>query len=230
MALLPRTVRRARRALSPAGGNDGFSLIEMMVAAAVSSIILIMVYSAHRTIMSATNDLTRIAAFYERVNLAISMIDRDISCAYVNRNNKDVCFIAENNTGAPYHGKLNFVTIDHRSFSLSVDPTKEVRQGDVHEVGYFVKAHRDAPDRYMLMKRDERSYDKEPEEGGRASLLLDNIVDVKFEFKLRNTWADSWDSRRYNKTPEAVKTTLKLKNYRGDDEEFVFVSYINMTK
>lgn len=230
MTLFSKISRRVRGALAAAEGDDGFSLIEMLVAAVVSSIILIMVYSAHRTIMSATNDLTRIAAFYERVNLAISMMDRDISCAYVNKSNKDLCFIAENNTGAPFYGKLNLVTIDHRSFSLTADPTKDVRRSDVHEVGYFVKAHRDSPDKFMLMKREERSYDKEPEEGGRESMLLDNVVDIKFEFKLRNTWADSWDSRRYNKFPEAVKTTLKLKNYRGDDEEFVFVSYVNMIK
>jgi len=210
--------------------DRGFSLIEMLVAAAVSSIILIMVYSAHRSIMSATNDLTKVAAFYESVGLAVTMIDRDISCAYVNRSDKDVCFIGENNTGAPYHGKLNFITIDHRGFAITGDPTREVRQGDVHEVGYHVKARRDRPDQYMLMKRDERSYDKEPEEGGRESLLLDHVTDVKFEFKLRNTWVDSWDSRRYRKFPEAVRTSLKIKNYRGDDEDFVFVSYINMTK
>jgi len=224
------TSKLIRRIAAGIRDDRGFSLIEMLVAAAVSSIILIMVYSAHRSVMLATDDLTRVAHYYERVNLAISMMDRDISSAFVNRSNKDVCFISENNSGAPFLGKLNFVTIDRRSFAMNADPMKEVRRGDVHEVGYFAKAHRDAPDRYMLMKREERSYDKEPEEGGTESLLLDGLADVKFEFRLRNTWADSWDSRRYNKFPDAVKTTLKLKNYRGDDEEFIFVSFINMTK
>ncbi len=228
--VLPAISAAIKRAAAAVRDGRGFSLIEMIVAMAVSSIILIMVYSAHRSIMTATGELTKVAAFYERVGLAIMMIDRDISCAYTNRSNKDVCFIAENNTGEPYRGKLNFVTIDHRDFAISGDPAREVRQSDVHEVGYYMKARRDHPDQYMLMKREERSYDKEPEEGGRESLFLDHVTDIKFEFKLRNTWSNSWDSRRHRKFPIAVRTSLKLKNYHGEDEDFVFISYITMAK
>jgi len=210
--------------------HDGFSLIEMLVAIAVSSVILLMLYSSYRTVISATGELTKVAAFYERINLAIHHIDHDISCAYVNRSNKDVCFIAENHTSAPFRGKLNFVTIDHRNFVVAIDPGKEIRQSDVHEVGYYLKSYRDKPEVFMLVKREENSYDKEPESGGSESVILDNVTDVKFEFRLRNSWVDSWDSRKYIKFPSAVKTTLKVKNYRGDEEEFVFVSMLNMAK
>ncbi len=175
--------------------NDGFSLIEVLVATAVSSVILLMIYSAHRTVMTATHELTRIASYYERLNLAVAMIDHDISCTFSNKNNKDICFIAENNTGPPWRGKLNFVSVNHRSFSISVDPSKEVRRSDIQEVGYFVKTSRDRPDYHMLMKREDITFDKEPEEGGTESIILENILDLKFEFKLRNTWVDSWDSR-----------------------------------
>ncbi len=209
---------------------DGFSLIEMLVAIAVSSVILLMLYSSYRTIISATAELTKVAAFYERINLAIYHIDHDISCAFVNRNNKDVCFIAENHTSTPYRGTLNFVTINHRNFFVAIDPGKEIRQSDIHEVGYYLKSYRDKPEVFRLVKREQNTYDKEPESGGSESVILDNVTDIKFEFRLRNTWVDSWDSRKYIKFPAAVKTTLKIKNYRGEEEEFVFISLVNMAK
>ena len=68
--------------------SSGFSLIEIIVATAVSSVILLMIYSAHRSIMSAIHDLTGVADFYENVNLTIYRIDRDLSCAYFNKANK----------------------------------------------------------------------------------------------------------------------------------------------
>ncbi len=225
-----RYIARLRKTAREIQNSEGFSLIEMLVAIAVSSVILLMLYSSYRTVISATGELTKVASFYERVNLAIHHIDHDISCAYVNRNNKEVCFIAENHTSAPYRGKLNFVTINPKKFFIAIDPAREVRQSDVHEVGYYLKSYRDKPEVFMLVKREENTYDKEPESGGMESVVLDNVTDIKFEFRLRNTWVDSWDSRKYLKFPAAVKTTLKVKNYRGEEEEFVFISLLNMAK
>lgn len=209
---------------------DGFSLIEMLVAIAVSSIILLMLYSSYHTVISATRELSNIASFYEQVNLAIHHIDHDISCAYVNRLNKDIFFIGENNTSAPYKGRLNFVTINHRDFFISLEPSKEIRSSDINEIGYYLKSYHDKPELFMLIKREQPTYDNEPESGGSESVILDNVIDVKFEFRLRNTWVDSWDSRKYIKFPSAVKTTLKIKNYRGEEEDFIFISYLYMSK
>jgi type II secretion system protein J len=210
--------------------SSGFSLIEIIVATAVSSVILLMIYSAHRSIMSAIHDLTGVADFYENINLTIYRIDRDLSCAYFNKTNKNLSFIGENDRGSVSNGKLNFVTIDHEDLLLTIDARKESHKSDIREVGYLLREDKEIQSLYRLVRREELHYDNEPEQGGRESILLENVVDIKFEFRLRNNWTDKWDSRKYNRFPSAIRVTLKAKNYRGNEEEFSFVTYLNLSE
>ncbi|MFW6366354.1 MAG: PulJ/GspJ family protein, partial [Spirochaetota bacterium] len=68
--------------------QSGFSLLEVLVAATVSSIILMMIYTAHRSIMFSVRDMAGIAEFYENVNLASRRIDRDLQCTLTVDDNK----------------------------------------------------------------------------------------------------------------------------------------------
>ena len=113
----------------PLFNDSGFTLFEVVVAVAVSSLILIMVYSSHSSITRAVYQLTGIADFYENVNLTIYRIQKDISCTYFTKDNKNVSFISESNYEPPFNGKLNFVTIDHKKFSMMNDPGKPVMMG-----------------------------------------------------------------------------------------------------
>ncbi|MDY6934339.1 MAG: type II secretion system protein GspJ [Spirochaetota bacterium] len=210
--------------------NSGFSLIEILVATAVSSVILLMIYSAHRSITFAILELTGVADFYEGINLAINRIDRDISCAYFHRNNKKLCFIGESDYDSPGEGKLNFVTIDHKEFSMFISPKEECRISDVREIGYYLEADNEIDGLFFLIRREENHYDDDPESGGDKSILLENVVRIKFEFNQRNKWIENWDSRDNKRFPKAVRTTLNVRNYRGNEEEFIFVSNINLKR
>lgn len=210
--------------------NAGFTLLEMIVAVALSSLILILVYSVHRSITTSITNLTGVADFYENVNLAVNRIDRDISCAYFAKENKNICFISESNYEQPYKGKLNFVTVDHKDFSMLYNMHASYPVSDVKEVGYFLEPDPKFSELFFLVKREENHYDDDPEEGGHKNILLENVLDIKFEFKQGNDWAKKWDSRENNRIPEAVKTTLQVRNYNGADEEFVFISRISVKR
>ncbi len=207
--------------------NSGFSLLEMIIATAVSSIILLMVYSAHRSIMTSIYDLTGVADFYENINLAMNRIDKDLSYAYFSRYNTKITFIGENSSGTFSNGRLNFVTAEYNDMMLAVNPKAPLPRSDIHEVGYSLLQDKTKPGLFSLMRRQDIHYDNNPETGGAESVLLENVVDVKFEFRQRNEWEEKWDSRDDQKYPQAVRTTLKVKNYRGSDEEFVVLSFIN---
>ena len=211
-------------------GQEGFTLVEVLVATAVSSVILLMIYSAHRSIMTAIRDLTGVADFYENINLARYRIDRDLSCCFFNKYNKKLCFIGENNYGDFRNGKIDFVTVDHNDFLMSVNVNRELHRSDIHEVGYFLKRDPATQDLYYLMRREDSHYDDDPLHGGTESVLLENVKDIKFEFSLLNNWTDKWDSRQFNKFPRAVKTTITMKNYRGNEEQMVIVSFIELVK
>jgi type II secretion system protein J len=207
--------------------NSGFSLIEVVIATAVSSLILLMVYSAHKSIMTSIYDLSGVAEFYENVNLAIHRIDADISYCYYSRYNTKVNFIGENDMGAMSNGRVYFVSAQYNESIIEVSPKSPLPQSDIREVAYYLKPDRIKNGLFSLMRREDSHYDDDPEAGGSESMLLENIVDLKFEFRRGNEWADKWDSREDRKFPPAVRTTMKVKNYRGNDEEFVFMSHIN---
>ncbi len=225
--MLNRIIKRCAKA---ARDEAGFTLVELLVATAVSAVILVMVYSAHSAIMASIRDLTQVAKFYERANLVLTRIDRDLSCTYINKYNKKAFFIGENKRTAPYEGRLSFVTIDYQDVAIASSPNREYRMCDVHEVGYRVVQERDRPGVYSLYRREGPTYDDEPSTQWNESLLISGLTDIRFEFKVKNDWTDTWNSREDKKYPEAVKTTLKMINQKGKEESLSFISYINMAQ
>ena len=208
----------------PSGGA-GFTLIEILVASAIASIILMIVYTSYRSIVNSIKRATGHAEFYENVNLSMSKIDMDISNTYYTRNNKKTFFVSEEAAG---NNNLNFITVNHNDFNFTGDPTKPCPVSDIKEVGYYLKADKAAPGLYGLIKREKLHYGDEPLTGGTDNILLKNVVSLKFEFMKGNDWESLWDSRQNNLFPRAVKITLVVKNYQAQDEKFEFISLINL--
>jgi type II secretion system protein J len=207
-------------------GNGGFTLIEIMVATAIASIILVMAYASYRSIFDSIKRSTGRAEFYENVNLALMKIDQDISNAYYSRGNKKITFLCENERG---NSRLNFVTVNHNDLLTAGKMNMPVRMSDVKEVGYFLRESKKTIDLFSLIKREKTCYwDEDPLTGGKENILLPNVVSLKFEFNKGNDWAEDWDSRQNNMFARAGKTTLVVKNYQAQEEKFEFISLINI--
>ncbi len=127
----PTFTRRISGLFSPGSGNEGFSLIEIMVASAIASLIMVMVYTAYHSIEKTIQDVTSYSEFYENINMAISKIDSDISNMYINADNPKVAVVgdvtADNST-------INFVAINHRSFNVLGSLKKATPRSDINEV------------------------------------------------------------------------------------------------
>jgi type II secretion system protein J len=208
--------------------ESGFSILEVLVATAVSSIALLMIYGAHRTVVFSVKDMAGIAEFYENVNLATRRIDRDLECTFSSRVNKRLFMIGENSITEPYNGTINFVTSVKSDMYTSGKLNEVSHISDVKEVGYFLREDPQFQGLFFLMRREAPMYDDNHSEGGRASILLQNVVDIKFEFGKKGSpnWDNKWDSTQNNLYPNAVKTTLKVKDFRGSTKTFSFVSLV----
>ncbi len=208
--------------------QSGFSLLEVLVAATVSSIILMMIYTAHRSIMFSVRDMAGIAEFYENVNLASRRIDRDLQCTLTVDDNKRLFLVGENAMSEPYKGSVSFVTAMKSDLYVSGSLSDHAHTSDIKEVGYYLKEDPVYPGIFFLMRREAPVYDEERTEGGHSSILLENVVDIRFEFGLANTpnWDARWDTETKTRFPDAVRTTLTVKNYRGTSETFTFVSLL----
>ena len=206
-------------------GSGGFTLIEILVASAIASIILTMAYASYTAIITSVRRSTGRAEFYENVNLAITKIDMDIANTYYTRNNKNVNFICEDSQG---NSTLNFVTVTHNDDNFSGSLAMTNPSSDVHEVGYHLKENPRTPGLYFLIKREEPHYDDDPLKGGTENVILVNVVGLKFEFLRGYDWNEGWDSRENHLYPRAVKTTLTVKDYQEKEEKFIFETLINI--
>ena len=213
--------------------SGGFSLIEIVVASAIASLIMIMIYTAYSSTLSSIKDMTGYAELYENINLAITKMDRDLTNTYTNRNKKNVSFVCdldgENST-------LNFVTISYQDFRILGKLKTPYPASDVHEVGYYLKEDAEFPGLFFLVKREQRHYDDVPDSGGQENIILENVIGLNFQFRVGNDWDDTWDSRETQRFPNLIKTTLKIKRYGvsihdlDNIEEFTFLSEVHVNR
>ncbi|MBN2434323.1 MAG: prepilin-type N-terminal cleavage/methylation domain-containing protein [Spirochaetes bacterium] len=211
--------------------NEGFTLLELLVAVTISSIVMMMIYGANRTIMFAIHDMSGIADFYENTNMAIRRMDRDLSCTLQDRYNKELFLVGENNPYPPYMGRINMVTVVKSEIYVAGSYSEPAFNSDIKEISYFLKPDPSYPDMFFLMRKESIEYNKDDENKpqGIDSILLENVIDMRIEYtedKI-NDWSQNWDSRDRNRFPFGIRVTLTLRNYRGQDEIFTFTSLLN---
>lgn len=178
----------------------------MLVAAAVSSVILVMVYTAYSSVIRSVGQGKIASDYYSEINLILKKIDSDLANAYWNENAKNIHFIS---TLEYNSSKLNFVTIDYKSRRILLSVKDGLPGTDIHEVGYYLKSD-STNGRYSLIRRYETFYDDSPIDGGDEEVILKNVESIKFEFKYRADWTETWDSREKKRLPSGIKTTLTV--------------------
>ena len=217
-------IQRIKKTLQ---SESGFTLIEVMTATLISSLILVMSYTAYNTIFKTIMNISGYSEFYQNINLTLMRIDRDIANMYYKIDNPNTVAVAE---GEKARVKFDFLTAEAKEFNIIGDPASANPQSDIIKVGYFLERDDKIPDLYKLMRRHDIHYDDKPLEGGTESLILENVTDLLFEFKQGNDWAKKWDSRDTKHFPTAVKTTLKVRDYNGIEETFILISFINLNQ
>lgn len=205
--------------------NDGFTLVEMLVATAISSVILVMVYTAYASIIKSVNQGKVVSQYYEKINMAIRKIDSDILNTYWTENSKNLNFIS---TVEGNSSRLNFVTGEFKSNRMILSIKENSPSSDIHEVGYYLKID-SKTGKNDLIRRSEIHYDSSPLVGGTEEVILSNVDSIKFDFKYRSDWIDTWDSTEKKRLPSGVKTTLVVIDSSNKKETYEIFTLCNMS-
>ena len=198
----PSPPKRRGAVRTPRPTNRAFTLLEILIAMTILSLVLAAIYSSWTAILRASKVGLESAAAVQRARIASRIIEESLGSvqsfvsnqryyAFLAKNGSDaeLSFVAHLSPSFPRNGK--FAGLDVRRVTFSVEKGREggrdlvLRQNPV----------------LMEMDEDEKNY---------PLVLAKNVKEFKAEFwDLRlEDWIDEW--KQTNQLPVLVKVSLKL--------------------
>jgi len=203
--------------------SSGFTLLEVLIATAIMSLIVTVIYTSFFT---AGRNVEQAEAIRDGTDLArtlVAKISSDITDAYFNPNMNAplVTTIFYGQTVLPDTALSDKVISDTGLKNTRYDGLyltsltnwrkPDSQETDLWEVGYYFKQKPDGSG-WILMRREKRglSNDFPALEGGVEYEMTDRVATLQFKYFDGSVWTDGWDSRISQKLPNAVEISLLL--------------------
>lgn len=177
--------------------NSGFTLVEVMVALAVTALMLTAVY---QTVSSAAHARERIGVENARHHMARIVTER------FGRELQSLHFIATDEL-TRFRGGISGSDMELLSFSSTASTPLAKQPGLPARISYFLeRIETDEESTFRLNRTEGGTLALDP---GRAYKLADDLNDLEIRFRNNGRWTDRWDSETEKALPEAVALTIK---------------------
>jgi type II secretion system protein J len=195
--------------------KSGFTLIEVVISAALMAIILTGAYVCLSSGISSQKLLHSRSEVIQNARVAMALMSADLRSACPL--SKDIEFLG-------MHRMLGDVEADNLDFGTHNYTPRLNREGDFCETSYFVAKDPESGTLTLWRRRDP-SPDDEPLSGGSREEIARGLSGLKFEYSDGFDWYDQWGDpagkRNKNEVsrldhpnlfglPEAVRITLSL--------------------
>ncbi|MCY1015393.1 type II secretion system protein GspJ [Pyxidicoccus sp. MSG2] len=202
----------------------GFTLMEVMVAVAITALMGTVVAMAFQTGITAKDTVETDADRYRQVRVAMNRMAREVGSAYVSdrfdlkrfrdQNDRPTNFVGERD-------KLMFTTFSHQRLYT------DVKESDQAVVEYFVEASsdREARGRQDLKRRVNPNVDDRMDRGGTTDTLFEGVKGLEFAYwnSEKKEWDDEWDTRRTELKailPTRVRITVTAVDESGKEAKY----------
>jgi general secretion pathway protein J len=199
----------------------GMTLIEVLIALAMVSFMLIMAWSTTSSVAEAQRFFENVQERNHEIRVAMSRMAKDLSSAYISGNedksldNRRTLLVGKETSPVD---ELRFSSLGHMSLWANANESEQTL------ISYHAVRDREESGKTNLVRRESRRLSNEPweSEPAEVDLLLRDVERVAFEYfdPRDNEWQDSWDSTgadaENNRLPERVRITVTIKN--GDRE------------
>ena len=182
----------------------GFTLIELMLASLIISLIVASVYGSFRGGLQAWREGNTRVERHQMIQITLEEMARQLRAAYIAPNNSDIGF-----TGNP-------VGMDFVYASLPSDRQQPGGNG-LWRVSYRLVEEEE--DQLGKLVREQRMTPYTAEIPLTSSEeVIDSVFDLSFQYYGRDGWEESWHSNR--DLPQTVRIKLVLEDEAGYTDTF----------
>jgi len=197
--------------------NKGFTLVEVMVAAAILVLIVSMLYIAFASSVKTMEIGTEGGEIFRKAGVVLNRMAQDISCARLPSEEEEAstqyAFIGEDKTedGVPQ---------DTLTFISTALPLQGPSRG-IKQVGYYIAPDSETDKLSLFMKEDTTpALGKSAENAGKGMLLAEGIegLDLTYYDIQGREWK-RWDTTTpvfARKLPQLVRISLFFKDDKGE--------------
>jgi len=204
----------------------GFTLIEVIVAVAITTIAITLVWGSFWGTMRAKERVEVIEARTREVRMAMGRMVRDLSHAYISSNmlpgtiEHPTFFIGDQHLGGD---QVSFSYMGH------VKLRAKVNEAETAVVTYFLDSDPEDGSRQHLFRRETRRIGAEkPREEGATYIVCQDVKDLELEYfdRMQDEWREEWDTVNADgqpmHLPSRVRITLTVRDER--DREIPFLT------
>lgn len=232
---MPRSLARGGRRLDPRAANlggkggrgeQGFTLMEIMVSVAILASMTALVWGSFSITANTKRRVEAIEERYHQIRLGLNRIAREISMAYLSKNDVQgaikprTMFISLRNSTAD---DLTFSGLSH------VPLRANAKECDQSVIRYFAAPDPENRSRTHLFRRESRRLGGDrPGEVGPAHAMIEDIVGLHFQYfdEQLNEWKEGWNTTTLDGQPDRLPTKVRIQLTVRDenDKEITFVS------
>jgi general secretion pathway protein J len=205
----------------------GFSLLEVMIAVAITAVIGAMAAGVFQQVDHAASVARDQEARYGGARLALTRMTRELSMAFLSEHydraryrDRPTLFKGDGDT-------LLFTTMAH------VRLAQDAKESDQSVVEYRLESEPDTGEQ-GLYRREKTHIDDEPDRDGRKALVASHVqaLTLRYWDLKRKEWVREWSTRtpeRLNELPTRVQVELDVKLADGRVEKFFTQARIAIT-
>lgn len=194
---------------------DGFTLIEVLISAALMTIILVCAYLCLSACLASKKMIEPRADALQNARVAMTLMTADL---------RNACPLSSKNSFLGMQRTLGQVEADNLDFATHNYTPRQPRESDFCEVSYYVDKD-EQTGQFCLYRRRNPTLAPDPLSGGSREEIAEGILGVRFEYFDGTDWYDTWGNTENSENsqnstaaqqetdqgmPEAVRITLLL--------------------
>ncbi|MDP6928166.1 MAG: prepilin-type N-terminal cleavage/methylation domain-containing protein [Planctomycetota bacterium] len=194
--------------------QTGFTLVEVLVAIAITAMIMVSVSGAFLGLLQAREEVEVLSESTEAGPRILALLERDLEGLWHYNVEDNAVFLARNMNVAGFDAdRIDFLTTTD-AVGVIQDIDGHAQNPTVCEVGYWLKENQDIPGLLELWRREDAMVDDDLRSGGQFQLVHDRVKNFNITYfeTLGHDAEDvlDWDSSAEDTLPRRMKIEFAL--------------------